>query len=165
MSKTTLNILGAVALYFTLLFMLVYFENGAAGSSIQNIYDAIWYSIVTLSTVGYGDYYPVTLFGKVLGLVFIFSSLGVLGYLISQLTVKLTKYMDRKKNGFYGTKMEKHNVIIGYNKFSKHIIEQIVTSGVKVAIVTDSLDDIDSIKSSFPNDDSVFCLYTNFENF
>ena len=158
------NTLIGFATYFILLYALIESEKGVEGSSITNFYDAVWYSIVTLSTVGYGDFYPVSLTGKIIGLVFVFSSLGVLGYFIGQLTVKLTEYMENKKNGFFGTKMENHIVIIGYNKFAKHILEQIVVSGVKAAIVTDKKEDVETISSNF-NKDKVFVLYSDFDKF
>ena len=158
------NTLIGFAVYFILLYALIESEKVVEGSSITNFYDALWYSIVTLSTVGYGDFYPVSITGKIIGLVFVFSSLGVLGYFIGQLTVKLTEYMENKKNGFFGTKMENHIVIIGYNKFAKHILEQIVVSGVKAAIVTDKKEDVETISSNFDKD-KVFVLYSDFDKF
>jgi voltage-gated potassium channel len=158
------NILIGFTAYFVLLYALIESEKGVEGSSITNFYDAVWYSIVTLSTVGYGDFYPVSAFGKIIGLVFVFSSLGVLGYFIGQLTVKLTEYMENKKNGFFGTDMENHIVIIGYNKFAKHILEQIVVSGVKAAIVTDKKEDVESISSNFDKN-KVFVLYADIDKF
>jgi voltage-gated potassium channel len=162
--KKLKNSLIALFAYLLLLMVLVQSEKDMDEGSIKNIYDAIWYSIVTLSTVGYGDFYPVSALGKIIGLVFVFSSLGVLGYFISQLTVKLTKYMENKKNGLFGTKMENHIVIIGYNKFGKHILEQIVASGVKVAIVTKNKEDIESIASNFKKGD-VFVFLSDLEKF
>jgi voltage-gated potassium channel len=123
-------------IYLALLIVLVLSERNVEGASINNMFDALWYSLVTLSTVGYGDYYPVTTIGKTIGLVFVFSSLGVLGYLISQLTFKLNQYMENKKNGLFGTKMENHIVLIGYNKFSNTILQQIIAAGINVAVVT-----------------------------
>ena len=150
--------------YFFLLLLLIHSEKQVDGATITNLWDAIWYSFVTLSTVGYGDFYPVSNLGKLIGLVFVFSSLGVLGYLISQLTVKLTKYMEDKKNGHFGTKMENHIVIIGFDKFAKYILEQIVTTGIKVAVVTDKKEDIDTLLLNY-NQKEVFGLYTDIENF
>lgn len=163
MSKIRIGLVSFL-IYLTLINILVLSERNVEGASINNIFDALWYSIVTLSTVGYGDYYPVTAIGKTIGLVFVFSSLGVLGYLISQLTVKLTQYMEDKKNGLFGTKMENHIVLIGYNKFSNNILQQIVTTGIKVAIVTNKKEDVDIIADNYDKN-SVFTLLTDYNNF
>lgn len=158
------NIIFIILIYILLIWGLIQSEKNIEGGTITNFYDAIWYSIVTLSTVGYGDFYPISTLGKIIGLIFIFGSLGILGYFISQLTVKLTLYMENKKNGYFGTKMKNHIVIIGYNKFSKHILEQIVISGVNVAVVTNDKNDIELISSNYKKD-SVFVLYSDFDNF
>jgi voltage-gated potassium channel len=41
-------------------------ENGA-NTHVQNIFDGIWWSVVTLTTIGYGDVYPITFGGRILG--------------------------------------------------------------------------------------------------
>ena len=40
-------------------------ERGEAGANIETFADAVWFSCVTITTVGYGDYYPVTPFGRI----------------------------------------------------------------------------------------------------
>jgi voltage-gated potassium channel len=39
-------------------------ERHATGSNIQSFGDALWWSVVSVTTVGYGDFYPVTQDGK-----------------------------------------------------------------------------------------------------
>ncbi|NOR88076.1 MAG: hypothetical protein GQ527_10735 [Bacteroidales bacterium] len=151
------------SVFTVLLILLVSIEKNAEGANILSIYDAFWYLIVTLSTIGYGDRYPITIIGKMIGVLFILSSLGVMGFLISKLTIKLNKYMEDKKAGLFGTKLEKHIVIIGYDKFSHHIMQQIVLTGIKVAVVTNKKDDLDTIALSFKPSD-VFTLYTDLNN-
>lgn len=70
------------AAYLAILGMLVLAERSAPDASIQSFSDALWYSLVTISTVGYGDLYPVTPLGRILGVVFILLSLGLLAFLI-----------------------------------------------------------------------------------
>lgn len=82
--------LGGTAAYLALLNLLTVAERSAPDASIQTFADAFWYSLVTLSTVGYGDLYPVTVPGKLLGAVLILLSLGFLAFLISYLIRILT---------------------------------------------------------------------------
>lgn len=164
MKKKILTGLSIVFIYYILLYILVLVEKDQEGASINSIFNAFWYSIITLSTVGYGDYFPVSTSGKVIGLVFVLGSLSLIGYLISLLTQKVQKYMEDKKTGQLGTKMENHVVIIGYDKFSNHIMKQIINTGKQIAIVTNRKDDIDSISNSFSNK-QVFKLFAEFDNF
>jgi voltage-gated potassium channel len=56
-------------------------EAGAEGANILTASDAIWYSLVTMSTVGYGDRYPVTDLGRMFGSITIIVGVGVFGTL------------------------------------------------------------------------------------
>lgn len=150
--------------YLSLLFTMVVFEQDAKGSNINSFWNAVWYLLVTISTIGYGDYYPVSIPGKIIGVFFVLSSIAVMGYLISKLTIKLNQYMEEKKAGLHGVKMKNHIVIIGYDRFSNQIIRQIIPSGRKVAVVTNKRDDLELIKSTF-NTKDVFVLFTDYENF
>ena len=73
---------GAAVLYLLLLFLLVAAERTAPEASIRSFGAAVWYSLTTLTTVGYGDLYPVTAAGRIIGAVFQFMSVGLLVVLI-----------------------------------------------------------------------------------
>jgi voltage-gated potassium channel len=149
--------------FFLLLLLIRFFEYQNEDSSIKTFFDAFWFSIVTLTTVGYGDFYPVTKGGKIVGLILILLSLGFLGYVISNITNKIQSYMEKKKLGQFGTSFTDHMVIIGWNNFGRLITEQIVKANQKVAVVTNSKDDVDLIHDQF--DDNVFVLYSELNNY
>ena len=150
-------------LYFVLLFILVQVEKHSPNSNIKSFYDGVWYSIVTLTTVGYGDYFPVTPMGKIMGLVVIFSSLGVLGFLIGNFTNIIRNHMEKKKKGFFGTDFTNHFVIIGWDSFAKNVADQIVNANCKIAVVTNNNNDLELIKDLYP-ENSVFALLSDYEN-
>lgn len=54
-------------------------EGGVDGANITTAEQAIWWALVTISTVGYGDYYPVTTLGHVIGGVVIISGVSFFG--------------------------------------------------------------------------------------
>ena len=54
-------------------------ESQAANGNIKNASDAIWYTLVTMSTVGYGDQYPVTNAGRIVGSMIIIVGVAIFG--------------------------------------------------------------------------------------
>jgi hypothetical protein len=74
----TLLLMGILVLEFGSLEMLN-LEQYAPGANIASGSDAIWYVIVTISTVGYGDQYPVTNGGRLFGAVIIVIGVGIFG--------------------------------------------------------------------------------------
>ncbi len=51
----------------------------APDSNIKTASDAIWWSFVTITTVGYGDFYPVTLTGRIIAAILMVAGVGMLG--------------------------------------------------------------------------------------
>ena len=66
--------------------LVLQFESADPASSIQTGGDALWYSIVTITTVGYGDFYPITAAGRVAGMFIMFAGVGIIGALASLLS-------------------------------------------------------------------------------
>lgn len=79
-----LLLVGILVLEFGSLQMLR-LEQQAAGANITNASDALWYVIVTMATVGYGDEFPVTNPGRLLGTLIIVVGVGIFGTLTGYL--------------------------------------------------------------------------------
>lgn len=60
-------------------------ESTSVDHNITTASDAMWYVIVTISTVGYGDQYPVTTYGRVLGSIIIVLGVAIFGTLTGYL--------------------------------------------------------------------------------
>ncbi len=74
----SLLLMGILVLEFGSL-QILYLEKDAAGANITDASDALWYTIVTISTVGYGDQFPVTNAGRVMGSFIIIVGVGIFG--------------------------------------------------------------------------------------
>jgi voltage-gated potassium channel len=74
----TLLLMGILVLEFGSLEML-HLEQYALDANITSASDALWYVIVTISTVGYGDRFPVTNDGRLMGAFIIVVGVGIFG--------------------------------------------------------------------------------------
>ena len=74
----SLLLLGILVLQFGSLWVLA-LEQDAPDATITSAPDALWYVLVTISTVGYGDEYPVTTGGRALGSIVILIGVGIFG--------------------------------------------------------------------------------------
>jgi len=67
-------------------------ERGVSGSNINSFGDGIWWAFVTLSTVGYGDMSPVTVVGRVIGVILMLSGVLLLGVIAATMASWLVQH-------------------------------------------------------------------------
>ena len=60
-------------------------ERGHAGANIENFGDALWWAFVTITTVGYGDHYPVTVWGRLVAVLLMCGGVAVVGVVTATL--------------------------------------------------------------------------------
>lgn len=71
MSEKKQELLATLLMFFSVLViassLMFYLEHSAQPRAFPNIMQSFWWGIITLTTIGYGDIYPITAAGKVLG--------------------------------------------------------------------------------------------------
>lgn len=154
-----------LAIYLGLLAVLVHVEQTVDEPSISNLGEAIWFSVVTMTTVGYGDMYPQTAQGKLIGALFILASLGVLGLMIGRVSSLISEVRENRLLGYSGTKFTKHVVIIGWNRFAQTVLEQLIPAEVRVAVILDQRDQLELLSGRYDKQQVFFLLadHYNFE--
>lgn len=70
--------------------LIIAVEATDPSANITSTGDALWWAFVTVSTVGYGDYYPVTTVGKVIATVVIICGVGIFGMISGLMTSIIT---------------------------------------------------------------------------
>ena len=80
---TFITVLAAGMVVSVASFLVLQFESRSPDSNIKTGGDAIWWGFVTITTVGYGDRFPVTLLGRLVGLLVMFAGVGIIGALAS----------------------------------------------------------------------------------
>lgn len=87
------HFLGVAVLLFANLTIIVYgFEHDSSGANITSLGIAAWWACVTLFTVGYGDYYPVTLGGRMFAVILMALGLVVAAVITAQIA---STFMDQ----------------------------------------------------------------------
>lgn len=162
--QAILTILVLVLIYGSFITILLWLESGVPGSKINTLQDAMWYLVETLTTVGYGDALPVTYWGRMIGFVFLLSSLGVYGFIIGQIANFMSTLKEQRELGLNGTEFQNHVVIIGWNDFAQSVISHLIGAKRQVAVVTKDRASIDIIREYYPQGD-VFTLYSDYNNF
>jgi voltage-gated potassium channel len=78
--------------------LVMLFEENAKGSNIHNYPQALWWAIVTVTTVGYGDRYPMTEGGRVVAVVLMLVGIGLIGVLTATVaSVFIKEHTDENK--------------------------------------------------------------------
>ena len=127
-----IKLLSIIILFLFLFGSIIHFIEPDTFSTIP---EGVWWAVVTMSTVGYGDYAPSTLLGRLTGSVLILTGAGIVtSYFASISTVAISNEQQLLK----GTKEFQgigHYIIVGWNARSKEIIEEIHERKHELSIV------------------------------
>ena len=85
-----LLVLAAITIVFGSL-VIYSVESPHPDSQINTMLDAVWWTVATVTTVGYGDIVPVTETGKIVAIFYMFFGIGVLALFISVLGTQFYK--------------------------------------------------------------------------
>jgi len=77
--------------------LILRFESTSAHANITNEYDALWWTIVTISTVGYGDHVPITPEGRTLAIILMITGIITFGVLTSYLSSSFVGSVEAKQ--------------------------------------------------------------------
>jgi voltage-gated potassium channel len=85
------------------------------GNIIQNFGTGIWWAFVTLTTTGYGDTYPITTGGRIIGVLVMIGGIAVISVLTATISSAFVESTIRKGQGLEKVKIKNHLVICGWN--------------------------------------------------
>lgn len=96
-----LFLIAAIFLLFLSAVGIYYFENSAQPEQFKSVFHSLWWAVATLTTVGYGDVYPITIGGKVFTFFILMIGLGIVAVpsgLIASALTKTDGEIDDKKS-------------------------------------------------------------------
>ncbi|MGO3751505.1 MAG: potassium channel family protein [Peptoniphilaceae bacterium] len=140
---------------FPLIFLISLILIGTIGYKILlhiNFIDALYMTVITISTVGYGEISVMNVEAKIFSIILIFTSLGTVGYLFSTIVSYLLegdvkKVLRRKKMESIISKMNGHYIICGAGETGYNAIKKFVSRNVDFVVIDKSEEKIDKLLS------------------
>lgn len=143
-----------LALIILSAFSVHYFESEYADANIESLWDGIWWAVVTMGTVGYGDKYPLSPGGRIVGFVLIFSGVGLMSLFTATIASVFVEKKIKEGRGLETVNEQDHIIICGWNSYTEEVISGLTVYGSQketplVLINELSIDEIDSLKLKY----------------
>jgi len=113
------------------------FENRSEGGTVDDLYDALYWSVVTISTVGYGDITPLTTGGRAVTMALILTSLGILAFFTSIIVSAFNDQINGLRISRTFAELENHSgliIICGFGRVGQQLAALLVADRQKVVI-------------------------------
>ncbi|CDO03034.1 hypothetical protein OPHB3_0171 [Oceanobacillus picturae] len=104
-------------------------------NQFPTVFEGIWWAIVTGATVGYGDYVPLTIPGKIVAITLILSGGGLVAFYITTLSAATVQHEKDLLEGKLQFKGSNHYIFIGWNERTRRLIDLTIENSPSTQIV------------------------------
>ncbi|QQE76884.1 potassium channel family protein [Alicyclobacillus sp. SO9] len=118
------------------------FVHAIEPKEFPTVFDGLWWTLTTMSTVGYGDYAPKTTEGRIYAMFLFVVGIGLLGVIIGKFLDLFSVMRNRRERGLLDYKGTNHIIIIGWSQKAYFAIREILSRNSKHKIVL--VDEIES---------------------
>lgn len=113
--------------------------------------DAAYMTIVTLSTVGFGETHPLSPSGRVFTVVLIMGGASLAAYAFSTLgefisTGELRAYLEQRRHSRILKTLKDHVVVCGYGRVGRHVVHELIAEGVPFVVVDKDLMAVEHVR-------------------
>ena len=106
----------------------------------RSYFDSFYWTVETLSTIGYGDIVPTTFWARILFFFVVFVGIGTFATALTEIA---TYFMEQKllqMRGLHRARMKQHAVIIGHDEGTEELVRQLRDRGLEAIVVDKDLD-------------------------
>ena len=125
-AKPISKVIVALLAVWTLGGIGIYFLEGGVQPSFDNIINSLWWTIVTMTTVGYGDMSPSGLPGRIFAIIIMMSGIGLIALVTGTISSAFVTKKIREGKGLENINIEDHILICGWNRKMEHVINSLI---------------------------------------
>ncbi|GAA0428556.1 potassium channel protein KbfO [Lentibacillus halophilus] len=110
---------------FVLMFLFGLTIHLVEPDQFPSIFDGVWWAFITGATVGYGDYVPLTVAGRLIGILLLLTGGGMLTFYITTLAASTINHENELSEGKVSFNGKQHIVLIGWNERTRQLADMI----------------------------------------
>ncbi len=128
-------------------------EDTDSSSNIRSLKDAVWWAFVTSTTVGYGDYYPKSNAGRIVGILLMFFGVSLVGVVTGNIASALVEQQLKEGRGLKELNLKNHFIICGWKRDMADVLNSIMEKNKEflpseyVLISTADPEELENLKS------------------
>ncbi|MFC7061470.1 potassium channel family protein [Halobacillus seohaensis] len=103
--------------------------------TFPSYFDGFWWVMTTVTTVGYGDYFPVTIAGRMIAMVLYILGIGLIGVIIGKIIDSFSVFRKKRVEGDIVYKEKQHFIIIGWSQKARFAVNEMIGTEKDVEIV------------------------------
>jgi len=136
------NIIKLLLLVFGLIISFGIAIHYVEPKQFPTVFTGIWWAVITTATVGYGDVYPITVKGRILGILLVLTGAGVVSAYFASIAASTIRIQNAAVKGIKMFTGKNHIIIVGWNGRSKNVIDQWLglDKNQSIVLVDESLD-------------------------
>ena len=150
-----LSKLPANVIIYAIILIIISLTYGIIGSHhIMNLnfIDSLYFTVITMATVGYGDIMPVTTLQKIFSISLALIGVGIFAYIFSTFITNFITKVEEVKSGVEMKKkiekIEDHYILCGYGRVGQVVLQELLKRHQKIIIVEKNKEVFDKLKNN-----------------
>lgn len=158
----TLGFLYVIILFFGSTIIFIYEGPEGVNDNIVDFFDAVYWAVITISTVGFGDIVPITPEGKIVTTILVISAFLLIAFGTSIITTGLSERMEvikEERVEAEASKMKNFILVCGFDKTSEYFCQELALEDKKFIVL-----DLDRKKIEYAKSLGFFAIVADATN-
>ncbi|MBQ6029844.1 MAG: NAD-binding protein [Treponema sp.] len=132
-ANSSVKVWTSVSVLLIVMMVVIFVSEQKTNSSINSLFDAFWYTIVTVTTVGYGDIAPASFLGRLSAMALLLVGVAIFGALSGKFASFILDRQQKKDKGLLKmTNMKNHFLICGWKPGFENILEGMLLANPEI---------------------------------